>query len=333
MINTGQGQIASSKTLNSSGYINDPSRIAHLLLQSSFETCTILGSNSEPYLGSFTDVNGQNVATYADLTPKDKTGKSTIWIEDGSGSSICTPPVPAGLVTPHSGTKCLGSRSSNARSSGMRSCLQLQYLNGANLGMGGYSGLKITGDMYLSIWLYYPAGWSIPTVDPDGYTPSWTEVMNIYELTDTDYVNPKLSVHIERRTNGVYYLELHYERANNGDMIMWNMIDPFDITRITGKWTHWAWFMKRSTDSNIAYLQFWLDDVLLGTFNDANGTSIYGGSPNPGSRSYHFYTMNKNGAPNANSWLTIPVKTYLDGDGINYHYLWADDLEVWDGIP
>lgn len=314
MISIGQAQITSSKSLNSFGSINDPSRIANLLLQSSFDTCTILGGNTEPYLGGFTDVNGRNVATYVDLTPKDNSDGSRIWIETGS------------LQAPHTGTKCLGFRSDKSASYGVRSCLQLTHLDGSS-GMGGYSGLRITGDFYVSEWLYYPANWSIPPQDPVGhYYPNWSEVVNLYELSDTDAVNPKLDIHIHRRQNGVYYLELEYERANGADEILWNMIDPFDITTITGKWTHWAYFLHRSTDSNVAYAQVWLNDNLLGTFNDANG------SPSPTSRSYHFYTMNK-GLRGNTIWLSIPMKTYLDGDGVNYHYLWADDLEVWDGIP
>lgn len=312
MMSIGQGQIVVSKTMPSSGFIDDPSRTAVLLLQSSFDTASVIGSNSEPAITLY-DVNGRGVSNYADLTPKDNTDGSRIWIEDGT------------LCTPHSGIKCVGFRSSNALSYGVRSCLMLTHLDGSSGYPNSWKGLAITGDFYLSVWLFFPANWSIPTSDPvEHYSPNWCEMMNLFELSDTDAVNPKLDIHIHRRTGGSYFLELQYERANGVDEITWNMINPFDISTILGKWTKWAYFIHRSIDTAQAYVQVWLNDNLLGTFNDQNG------SPSYTSRSYHFYTMNRNGN---NTWLTIFAKTYLDGDGINYHYLWADDLEVWDGIP
>jgi hypothetical protein len=315
MISIGQGQIIGGKTMTSSGYINDSSRMAMLLLQSSFDTASVIGTNSEPAITLY-DVNGRGVSNYVDLTPKDNTDGSQIWIEDGT------------LCTPHSGPKCLGFRSSNALSTGMRSCLMLTHLDGSSGYPNSWRGLSITGDLYVSVWLYFPSDWSIPPVDPvEHYSPNWFAVQDPFQLTDTDASNPMCETHIHRRSNGVYFLEVMWERANGVDKIEWNMIDPFDISTITGKWTKWAYFIHRSTDSTQAYIQYWLNDNLLGTFNDQNG------SPSYTSRSYHFYTMNKGLRSGNTLWTSIFAKTYVDGDGVNYKYLYADDLEVWDGIP
>jgi hypothetical protein len=317
IISIGHGQITGSKTLTSSGYISNSSQVAKLLLRSSFEDVTILGTNSEPYLGNFKDMSGRNVATYADLTPKDNSDGSQVWVENSA-----TPT--SGAPTPHSGTKCLGFRSNNA-GSGARSCMQLTHLDGSS-GMGSYSGLNIdaaglSGDVYFSVWYYYPANWDLTV------SQYWTEVVNLFELWDAGAYNPKCEIHIHHASTSRYFLELQWEGVNTGNHVLWNIFDPFDLNTIRGKWTKWSFFIHRSTDYNDAYIQFWLNDVLYGPitggdrFTDANGS-------HPDGSSYHFYTK---GISNP-LWIIIFAKTYLDANG-TYHYLWADDLEVWDGIP
>ncbi len=307
MMSIGQGQIIGSVTMPSSGYIYDPSRMAILLLQSSFESCSILNLGGGEYsISGLKDVTGTSISNVAGLTGSG----SSIWIENGT------------LCNPHSGLYCLGLRSDKALAYGVRSSEALTHLNGLNPWPQNKA-LNITGDFYVSIWLYFPADWSIPTSDPvEHYSPNWYEMLNPFMLSDTDAFNPKSDVHIHRRLNGDYYLEFQFEQGNQHGMMTWVMIDPWDISTILGRWTHWAYFIHRTTDSTQAYVTIWLNDQMVGNCTDYNPTTRDSG--------IHLYTMNRNGN---NIWSSFFAKSYLDGDGVNYHYVWADDLEVWDGIP
>lgn len=314
--------ISSSTSLPSSGYISYSSHAAKLLLQSSFETASVIGTSTEPAITMY-DVNGKGVSNYVTLTGSG----SVIWIENGT------------LRTAHTGTKSVGLRSDKALAYGDRCDWMLTHLDGSAGYPNSWDGLNITGDFYLSVWLYFPADWSIPTVDPvEHYSPNWYELMNPLVLSDTDANNPKTDIHIHRQANGNYFLEFQYEQGNGVNKIHWTLFDPWDISTVLGKWTRWAYFIHRSTDYTQAYVMFWLNGQMIGYCTDANGSSQVGGSPDPGSRSYHFYTENKNVNNNppgglGSIWASDFAKTYLDGDGVNYHYIWADDLEVWDGIP
>lgn len=311
-----EGQIIGVRLLNSSGSIRY-NATAHLLLQSSFETSAVqYWGPGEWYLTNIKDVNGTKRANYGNTVGywASATAEDEIWIDTGN-------------VTAHSGSKCLGLMASKQKT-GVRACWGLTRLDGSDSGAPGV-GLKIQGDIYVSIWLYFPSDWNITTYDPSNpyYGQNWYELMNLimmYEggATHSEADNPKLSVHIHRYTSGAYSLDLDWEGNNTANHVRWHMINPFDISTITGKWTHWAWFIHRTTDYTQAYVKFWLNGVLLGTFNDTN--------PYERDHAYdHMYT-----APKYNPlWYMFCAKVYLVADGTHYHYLWADDLEVWDGIP
>jgi len=311
MISIGQGQIIGSKSLNSFGYINDPSRMANLLLQSSFDNCVMTQHGStEVTLGPVSEF------PYCNMANLDGGASTITWMEDGT------------LQTPHSGAKCLGLRSGNILSN-VRVEWQLTHLDGGGSYPSGTHGLNIPNDVYASVWLLLPSNWSIPPARP-GYSPNWSELMNPFTLTDSN-MNPKCTVHIHRDSSGVYDLTLEYDDTGGGSgglssKLWWVIFKPWDISTILGGWHKWSWFIRRSTDPNIAYVQMWLDNQLLGTFNDQNGTSLPGRT----------FTMRTKGASSTNWWIAF-AKSYLNdaqnpGDG-NYHYIYADDLQVWDGIP
>jgi hypothetical protein len=249
--------------------------------------------------------------------------KSACWVEDGTGKGG---QYPVGIF-PYSGIKCMGFRSGT--SGGVRAEWQLAHLDGSPQNWGSpqnaeLGSLKVTGDFYVSVWLYFPSNWALPMPSGDlGYY----EMQNIaWRSTDTQ----RFATHIHRLNNGLYDLVLHFQRNNsdytgrvnngNSDTYMqWWLINNLDLNQIKG-WHKWAYFLHRSTDPDVAYVKYWLDDVLLKTCTRANNESL-------GNLGTAGFLTEFSGA-----WWSTFAKDYCQSDG-NYHYMYIDDLEVWDDIP
>jgi hypothetical protein len=310
MISIGQGQIIGNKTLTSSGRINYSSPNAQLLFKPDFDLLTApidLGSDYAYYEKSDFVAN-QIVIWYP-------TTGSYAAVESGTN------------VQPHTGTKCMALVSGT--SGAVRAEWQLTHLDGT-AGWGtpdrGVNGLNIGDDYYVSVWLYFPEDWSLPM--PSGDYGYW-ELMNPFWFT----VNgPRTCVHIHHLTDGNYNLVLHFQR-NNGDYtgrtykgnsetyMQWTLSEPFDLSRIRGKWTKWAYYVHRSTNPDEVVMTFWLDGELLKNCTRANNESSASDTSGLTSK-----------APTGAHWWSTFAKNYMVSDG-DHHYLYVDDLEVWDGIP
>ncbi len=293
MIGTGQGQIIGSQHLTSFGTFGE-------INYSSHTANLLLQSSFDDAVISLVQHSESDYYTlssnpYCNLIRLDfeSTG-SSVWIEDGTN------------VQPHSGARCIGLRS-GPTGIGTRAELQLNHLDGNNPWPSAPLGaLFVPDDYYVSVWLYLPSDWSLTS------TNSWYELLNLFWLGVS---GPRTAVHIHRSTSGIYNMVLHYEEYNYAPKIDWVIFDPLDISSITGKWTKFAWYVHRSSVPSEATIKFWINDVLLVTGQSTRSD---------------FRTKAPEGS-STNWWFTF-AKSYLDGDG-NYHFLYVDDLQVWDGIP
>jgi len=336
MISIGQGEMTSIKQLNSFGSIDDPSHGAQLLLQSSFDTAQLIingvyqplntiATGNEPAV-YLTDANGIQRANHCEIQ------NGGTWIEDGTVN-----PPPEGII-PHSGARCIGGYS--GASGTVRMEWELNHLDGSSGGVPNSPGLPITGDYYYSIWLYFPLDWSMPLGVNNGDNKAWDEMMNPFVFSA---LNPRTCLHIHRANNGQYDLTLEWTLdGGSANKLCWMIIPSgWDIAsgpyQILGKWTKWSFFCHRTTDYTQAYMKMWLNDVPLVSridgspvLTDYNGEHA-NGTPWPSAgRSFHMYTTSSLASPGA--WALYFAKSYMDFGG-GTHYLYADDLEVWDGIP
>jgi len=283
---------------------------ANLLFNTSFENAQISSCSGYEY-GLNLGICNYGMIQYS-LPP---TG-GLLWIEDGGQYS--------NSPTPHSGNRCLGLRSGPVTgTSHARAEWELTHLQGGTgwtCGFGdNYPALAVPDDYYVSVYLYLPSDWSRVPAGYGGssqYDPPWYEMLNLYVLyDDAGNLYPRASVLILTKTDGSYWMTLEYDwTIGSADKIRWTLFDPLDIDTLRGKWVKWSWYVHRSTIPTEAMIKVWMNDNLLITATSNNS---------------NFRTK---GLSSVN-WFFAFLKSYLQYNDGTYHYIWADDLEVWDGIP
>lgn len=290
------GEMNSSYNIHNSATITYGSTSANLVYSTSFEYSTVYSAN---------ELNLEGNGPYAPRNFLSLNDGGTFWVED---KNTIPPYAPAtGRPTPRTGNKMLGLMVPASTTIGIRSEFGLVAIDGISLTPNT---LHLIDEAFLSIWLWLPPDWDLARTGNN-----WYELVNPYYCINPAYY-PKCALHIlePNGPNGPCTLALkHYTAV--GVFTTLGQISNFVVPR--GEWFNLKWWI-RLHETNGA-IKFWLS------------TSYYGNDYLLADKS-GFQTRN---SPTGNPpyyWSASVAKVYLDGDN-GPEYLYADDLQVWDGLP
>jgi hypothetical protein len=208
-------------------------------------------------------------------------GGASMWME---GLDRKTPG-----FTCHSGTRCLGMELTNITKS-RRNEFNIMHLE------------NLVGDeLFISVWLYLPAGWKLQPPNGD-----WYEIVNPY-CTDVPSNLPCTAIQIfQTSPTPTFDMDLMQRDTSDNLTHLQNVANyPLPL----GRWFNVQYYVYRNISNGA--IKVWIDGALL-----YNVTGI----------------STKN--PSIAQWFTTPAKIYYGkSDTFSPYRMWVDDLEIYNTLP
>ena len=213
-------------------------------------------------------------------------GGAAMWVE---GLDRSTPG-----FTCHSGVRCVGMELTNINES-RRNEFNIMHLE--NL---------VGNELYVSVWLYLPAGWAL-------HSPSWNsyEIANPYFTGGPTYL-PYSAIHITQSNITKNKFNLDFDvRNDSGTLSTLKEIPNYPLPR--GQWFNLQYYVYRHATSGI--VKVWIQNSAIRSLLwDAENIS----------------TSN----PSVTEWFTTVAKIYYDSsDKFQPYRIWVDDLEIYGTQP
>jgi hypothetical protein len=268
---------------------------AHLIYSTDFENITKVTAGGAGYYPGYSSIPINHNFWFED------TSDASWWMEGLEYNRL-----PAG-ITPHSGTRCVGMRVLAGSHGTPRAEFNLLNLNSL---IGNQDG----AELYISCWVFLPPDFTVLPKHQESppISSGWMSIGDAFmsDGTGLPYVaftlNPVSWVGITPET----YLWYFGYRTDSGYQML-NTVNPYTQYLHLGEWYHLEYYVYRSSTTN-GIVRYWINHQLLAEAKDI---------------------QTRNPDPNID-WFTTPIKIYYDNrDTTASHYIWIDDLAIYDGMP